>query len=258
MNENTTAITDDDLHAYADGLLSDERHAEVEAYLRDNPEAARTVRSYIAINQGLHKLFDDALTDPVPAQMLKPLERRKSWWCIPAAAAVVGLAFATGWFTKAEFDRGSPPVMADLVNPAAFAHAVFAEDKTHPVEISSDQTEHLVKWLSNRLDTPLQAPDLHAEGFRLLGGRLLPSTGRMAAQFMYEDARGLRVTLYQRKGDWGERNNAFGYAFHDGVAVLFWTQGQMGYALSGALSKSKMLDLAVAIPGAPAVTAAHL
>ncbi len=170
---------------------------------------------------------------------------------------VMAVGFAAGWLGHVIADDATSPVMVDLVSPAAFAHVVFTTDKTHPVEIDSEQAEHLETWLSNRLDTPLQAPDLGSQGFRLLGGRLLPSTGRMAAQFMYENEQGLRVTLYQRKGEWGRNDNAFGYAFYDGVGVLFWTEGQMGYALSGALDRSRILKLADAMRGLKAPPARH-
>ncbi len=257
MNETTRPITDDDLHGYADGQLSPQRRAVVEAYLHENTEAAQLVRSYVQINQGLHALFDEPASEPAVEDFHPAVRRLSNAWRMAAAGVVMAVGFAAGWLGHVIADDATSPVMVDLVSPAAFAHVVFTTDKTHPVEIDSEQAEHLETWLSNRLDTPLQAPDLGTQGFRLLGGRLLPSTGRMAAQFMYENEQGLRVTLYQRKGEWGRNDNAFGYAFYDGVGVLFWTEGQMGYALSGALDRSRILKLADAMRGLKAPPARH-
>ena len=38
------------------------------------------------------------------------------------------------------------------------------------------------------------------QGYRLIGGRLLPDSGEAAALFMYENAGGNRLTLYARSG----------------------------------------------------------
>ncbi|HEX7465011.1 MAG TPA: anti-sigma factor, partial [Usitatibacter sp.] len=74
----------------------------------------------------------------------------------------------------------------------------------HPVEVDAKDQDHLVKWLSKRLDMALTVPVLSTEGFELLGGRLLPGNDGPVAQFMYQDASGKRLTLYvtrPHKGD---------------------------------------------------------
>ena len=44
------------LHAYLDGLLPEERRAEVEAYLKENLDAAERVAAYRQQNEALHSL----------------------------------------------------------------------------------------------------------------------------------------------------------------------------------------------------------
>lgn len=88
-----------------------------------------------------------------------------------------------------------------FVQDAAIAHAVFTPEQRHPVEVGAGEQTHLLQWLSRRLGTPLQAPDFSAQGFALVGGRLLPAgageaTPPARAQFMYQDAPGARLTLY--------------------------------------------------------------
>ena len=83
-----------------------------------------------------------------------------------------------------------------FVRDAVIAHAVFVPEVRHPVEVTAKDEAHLVQWLTRRLGAPVKAPVLQAEGFRLLGGRLLSGTEAPRAQFMYEDANGRRLTLY--------------------------------------------------------------
>src|SRR5690606_31282913 len=76
---------------------------------------------------------------------------------------------------------------------------VYVAESLHAVEVTGGDSEHLSTWLSNRLETGLAMPDLSTEGFTFLGGRLLPApeiAGGRAAQLMYEDAAGERLTLY--------------------------------------------------------------
>jgi len=149
-----------------------------------------------------------------------------------------------GWALKPE-----PPLIVtssieqELVRPAAFSHRVFSAEKLHPVEVRADQEKHLVEWLSRRLDTALKAPDLAGHGYALVGGRLLPSTDRMAAQFMYENASGARVTLYVRRGAWENGDTGFRYFESEDANAFYWVDGAVGYALSGKLTRAELLTL---------------
>ncbi len=50
----------------------------------------------------------------------------------------------------------------------------------HPVEVTAAQQDHLVQWLSKRVGRPLKVPVLAAEGYELVGGRLLSGDGGAA------------------------------------------------------------------------------
>ncbi|MBC7975048.1 MAG: hypothetical protein H7138_08690 [Myxococcales bacterium] len=53
----------------------------------------------------------------------------------------------------------------------------------HPVEVKA-QEEHLSRWLTRRLNVPVKLFDLWAQGFELVGGRLLPDAEGPSAQLM--------------------------------------------------------------------------
>lgn len=246
-------ITDADLHAYVDGQLSREHRIEVERYLETHPEERARVSSYRAINKALHKRYSAIADEPVPERLRRriPTPARFRVGGMGRIAAAMAWLMIGGVLGAALQQRLAPPgaigVEADLIRPAAFAHAVYTPERRHAVDVMADQEEHLVDWLSSRLHTRIRAPNLSGIGYHLVGGRLLPSTNRMAAQFMYEDAGGQRITLYVRTGAWENGETAFRYAHEDGVGVFYWIDGAKGYAVSGQLNKQALLRITTVV-----------
>jgi anti-sigma factor RsiW len=117
----------------------------------------------------------------------------------------------------------------------------------HPVEVGAAEQEHLVNWLSKRLGAKLRAPLLTKEGYELVGGRLLPGDTGAVAQFMYQDAKGKRLTLYVSRLAAESRDTAFRFSQEDKVAVFYWIDGRLGYALSGELPKAELLEVATSV-----------
>ena len=85
-------------------------------------------------------------------------------------------------------------------------------------------------------------------GWKLMGGRLLPDRGLPAAQFMYEDAAGRRLTLYMRK-ETGLNNTAFQFAESDGFGSFYWVDRPLAYALAGRVTREELMGLANAVYG---------
>jgi len=236
---------EEDLHAYIDGALPEARRIELEAWLAAHPDDARRVRDWSAQNQALHAAFDEVLNEPLPLDLVRAARRRpaRPAWMRVAAA----LAFAAVGLAGYGLGRLQAPtllVQAPLARDAAIAHVVYSPEVKHPVEVDSAHAEHLVAWLSKRLGASLKAPDFAAQGFDLLGGRLLPGRDGPVAQFMYQDGGGRRITLYVRRGQASERDTAFRHASENGVEVFYWVDGAFGYALSGQIGKTDMGRLA--------------
>lgn len=244
----TSAISELDLHAYADGQLDGVRRSEVEAYLAAHPEAAARVRDYRLQMQLLHAGFDGVLNEPVPMRLTQALRT----WSLPRglAASVLWLAcgLAAGWFA-----RGIAPDIAPASSakaPAAFAknalaaHVLYTAERRHPVEVGADQEAHLIAWLSRRLQAPVRAPNLQSQGFSLLGGRLLPGSDAPLAQLMYQSASGERLTLTVRHAAQSQRETGFKVIEENGISVFYWIDRDYGYALSGGIGKSRLLAIA--------------
>jgi len=240
-------VSDTDLHAYVDGELAPERRRAVEAWLAEHPADAARVAEYQKLNRGLQALYPAEAAEPLPAGLRHAIGRRVYIRRIAAAVAWLCVGGLAGWFAHSGVQHEelqSTLLSRHLVKPATFAHQIYSPEIVHPVEVSADQEQHLVAWLSKRLNTSIRAPNLGELGYRLVGGRLLPSTDRMAAQFMYQDTRGQRITLYIRRGAWDNEVTAFQYAQENSLGTFYWIDGPMGYALSGGLNREQLLAVA--------------
>jgi anti-sigma factor RsiW len=247
-----------ELHAYVDGRLDAARRAAVEERLAGDPEAALRVQAWRAQREALKALHADVLDEAIPEHLLHAadqLQHRKrhlaQWTRWGGMAAAVLVAFGLGWGGRMQweasgFSPNARPVLA-FAHQAAVAHAVYMPEVRHPVEVDATQQQHLVQWLSKRLNRPLKVPNLTSAGYELVGGRLLPGDGGARAQFMYQNAAGERVTLYLGAIDGARQKGldetAFRFSNEGGIATFYWVDQGFGCALSGKLPRQTMLQL---------------
>ncbi len=238
-----------DLHAYLDGEMPAEEHAAFDEWLVANPDMRRLLSEFEADRQQLREALDTTTAGPVPERIESALAAGKQQhsrriWQAAAAILIFAAGAATGWGTS-EYARPDVPAATApaTAERALTAHLVYVSEVLHPVEVAADQKTHLVKWLSKRMGHRLIAPDLAAAGMHLIGGRLLPGEMTAAAQLMYEDASGKRVTLYVGSNP-QNRQTAFRLAERGSVRTFYWLDGPFGYALAGDLEEDRLLDLA--------------
>ncbi len=79
-----------------------------------------------------------------------------------------------------------------------------------------------------------------------MGGRLLPGSAGPAAQFMYEDVTGRRITCYIKLNPAGGET-AFRYEQDGDLTAFAWLDGPLGFALVGDAGREEMLHLAQAV-----------
>jgi anti-sigma factor RsiW len=282
MNTPLPSVTDTDLHAWLDGELTTERRAEVDAWLHTHADDAARVRLWAADREVLRSQFEAVLAEPVPARLSALVGGRSAGsaraahapaWRIAAAVALFALggvvgaavmwrgqagAVATALATAAASATGGPAAPGAWAQRAVVAHTVYVPA----------QEEHLSRWLTKRIDVPVKLFDLRAQGFELVGGRLLPDAAGPSAQLMYEAVvapntqsaaasgaaapKPTRVTVYLRKPD-GATPAEFRYEQRGELGMFYWVEGQSahgkpcGYALVGALPRAQLLALAEAI-----------
>ena len=239
-------ITETDLHAYADGQLDEALRLRVEAHLAHDAQASAAVSVWREQNDALRALYNPVLNEAVPQRLLAARAPRRRWTAYALAAGVIGLSFGLGWAGHGYQSDRSIEAEA-LPRRAAVAYAVYAPEVRHPVEVGAEQQDHLVKWLSKRLGHELKVPLLTQQGFELVGGRLLPGGKGPVAQFMYQDAKGQRLTLYVSRRDAEPRDTAFRFSQEEKIAVFYWIDGNLGYALSAEMDRARLLAVATVV-----------
>lgn len=265
---NQLAVTESDLHAYVDGLLSDARSEEVAAYLAARPEELARINAYREQNEGLRALFNPVLDEVVPPRLTKNLEddssslsssRTPSYLRFAAGLLIAIVSGAGGWMLHGSTQTGmlagstikNPDAhiaLTGFARQAAIAHGVYTPDVRRPVEIGADHEDQLVAWLSKRTGADMHPPKLGKLGYELVGGRLLPGeSGSPVAQFMYQDAGGQRLTLYVSTDQAQNKDTGFRFAQQGTVNVFYWIDGKFGYALSGGVDKGELAKIAHAV-----------
>lgn len=245
-------ISEAELHALVDGELTEEARAEAEALLAAAPADEALAREFRSLNEAMRARYAGRLEEPVPRAMLQVLGRVPRWpaaiaprQVALAAALLIALAAGLAGYLARGFMGGPARSAPSFVANALGAHNVYLPEVRHPVEVKAEE-EHLVRWLTRRVGAPIRAPSLADRGWRLMGGRLLPDLGLPAAQFMYEDAAGRRLTLYIRK-ETGMNNTAFRFYEKDGLASFYWIDRPLAYALAGRVGREELTGIADAV-----------
>lgn len=249
MSQTDPKFTEAELHAYIDGQLPPDVHAQVEAWLEINPETAAMVADWQAQNEELRAIFAPYATAE-PLDMLfspKPhaaTRRRRHAAMVAGAALIFALGVASGHYAR--FGAGSETARYAQTLPqyAQDAYLIYAAEVRHPVEVFADDQEHLVAWLGKRLASDnLRIPDLQSLGFSLVGGRLVPVDGKPGAMFMYENETGERVTIMVRR-DTDNKTTSFRSTSLGKVETFYWVDGDFGYAVTGEIPRSLLQSIA--------------
>ncbi|MFP4829161.1 MULTISPECIES: anti-sigma factor family protein [Paraburkholderia] len=264
------------LGAFVDGELPAGECEALQARLADDPRAAARVAAYRAQKAALQALCEGArvagedaasgAAEPAgSAPAVFVLRAGEPWWWragIAASWVAVGAGLAVA--ATALVPRLAPglaplafvsaPAAARSETPEAFArradiaYAVYSPEQRHPVEVGAADEAHLVAWLSRRLGKPLSVPSLAEYGYTLVGGRLLPGNTGPAAQFMYENDAGERLTLYVASS---ARDRDPVRLLRDGNRrTFYWSTERTGYALSGPQTEPKLREIALDVCGA--------
>ena len=264
MSDQQTPISEEEIHAYVDGTLSDERREEVERAIELNPALAARVSDYFSLNNMFHERYDRVLNEPVPARLRMPEKRRwlsaANWpqFAGMAAALVLGIGIGVGTnmgkdvaapgASAPSVTSGTRPVSADasevFAQKAALAHVVYMPTVSRPAQIGQDHEQDFVQYLANKLGTDVHPPMLTKSGFELAGGRILPGDDGPVAQFMYHNANGERVTLCISHRKVNANTTAFKLYQEGPVNVFYWVDGDFGYAVSGGIDRKVMLQIA--------------
>jgi anti-sigma factor RsiW len=241
-------LSDAELNAYLDGELAPAERGAVEARLAERPADAERLAQLRRVDELIRARYAGVAEEPVPANLQAALraghERAglRPWVQAVAAVLLLVVGGLAGYLLRGiGLNDRIEKVM--FLDDALGAHSVYVVEVRHPVEVGAAEEEHLVKWLTKRIGADVRAPSLGALNFKLMGGRLLAAEGAPAAQFMYENDGGRRLTLYIRQSAEME-NTAFQFAEDRGLSAFYWIDRPLAYAIIAELPREELLSVA--------------
>jgi len=248
MTERNSAVTEDELHAYVDGELPDDRRGAVEAWLAAHGDDAARVAGWRKQAEMIQARYGGVVDEPTPERLsLARLacRRRNGWIAVAAAAALAAFIAggAAGWFARGT-EAAAPSDLKRYTAEALDAYRLYVVEVRHPVEVPGAERPHLTQWLSKRVGSPVHIPELEKMGLKLVGGRLLPGPTGPTAFFMYEMASGERFTLYC--GQTKDQATALRYIAGKNSSAYYWVDGDLFYVLTGPTGQDKLHAIAQA------------
>lgn len=222
---------DEKLNAYLDNEMAEGESESFTSHLRLDVELDSQYKDYQKIDSLLHEAYDPILEEKLPRRLVNTGRQNTIYTALAASIVFFAIGTLFGWYTSVTLN-GAKYTEENLLQPATFAHLIFTSDHRHPVEVTGSHNNALDHWLSNRLKTQLTSPDLTSIGYDLMGGRLLPSTqGRMAGQYMYENIKGQRITLYLRRGKWN-KSTTLQFTKFNSHHVSYSVVGEMAFVVT--------------------------
>jgi len=231
------------LHGLADGELDAANAAACEAHLKTCEACNAAYRRLLALREalgapgvahaapprlraGVEAML--AAEIPAPARVAPP--RRIASWAASGATGLLAAGLAVVFVLPQAAENG---VEQQLV--ASHVRSLLANHLTDVA--TSDQ--HVVRpWFNGKVDIAPPVPELAAQGFPLVGGRLDYIDGRVAPAIVYR-RRLHTVNLFVWPAE-GRLLNAPRTARRDGYSLVEWTQGGLRFA---AVSDIDLADL---------------
>jgi anti-sigma factor RsiW len=142
LTKQKTTITEDDLHAYVDGMLGVGRRLAVALYLVSAPADAARVEAFRAQKEAVHALFGAVVDEPLPRRLKYALRLRRHERvlrrCLTVAAAVglAGLILLAGGVLAQRLLPNRPPIGAKTApDTQGIAHPVTRPARRHGLDL---------------------------------------------------------------------------------------------------------------------------
>jgi anti-sigma factor RsiW len=244
MSGKDARMSSEDLAAYLDGEMTPQRRAEMVRHLENSPEDAARLEKWrrkdMALRIGLSQLAKAGEQDVIRrlrqhrGENYRPVRR----WA-QAAVVLLGIALGAGaWWLREEQNSNT-----ELTYAAATAYLAGTATLV-PASNAADR-DQLAENIAAHLGVRVAPPDLSKFGFKLAGGQLLSNSDHPAAQLIYVDARGRRISCFFKRID-TDRESNWEYGKAEGVPGIHRVGERLGWVVLGDLPVSELQQIAEA------------
>ncbi len=230
----TLPPSDQDLHAYVDGHLSEPEREQVAQYLAAHPEIAAQVQTWQHDAQQLRAALSGALhlaPNPHldPAAIRHGLRRQRSRHFATAALLLIAVSLGGvgGWQARTLNFASHMLPMADAVQ----AYRMFALKDGMARDWTASTSNNPQSWLDQQFARADRIPDLAAAGFTPVGGRMISTEQGAAAMLVYQDPNGRKVSFYIRPPGPQHYLLARGARRDGELQADYWSSDEYNYAL---------------------------
>jgi len=232
---NLNAIGDEDLHAYIDGALGEERVAAVRDALAKDPALAARVALFQADKALLKAAYAPLAEHPLPSEWIarahKKARPQRDW----RRAAAIAAAILVVAGTPLAWRYYAPAKSGDVVEEALNARQDGAQGAHYLA--ANDQARRYDTALRQVVASNVRIPDLSRMGYKFRGLNLYDK----AAEIVYQGPRDQLFTLYVRRSDGSARFDQFE---RRGLRVCIWQDDQISTVMAGNISAAVMQRLA--------------
>ncbi|HEY3645653.1 MAG TPA: anti-sigma factor [Gammaproteobacteria bacterium] len=242
------------LHPYLDGELDAARRGAVDEHLRSCAACREELKQLQMLRRALQLPelrygASETLRHHLLSQLKKAdaRERRPAWPAWGAAIAAGVLAVALFWNFAPHGGAPAQPQLADvddaMVDSAVDQQQDALKDK-HLTDIASADAKTVQSWFSGKLAYTPPVPDLSAQGYTLVGGRLDKVKDEPAAALTYQRGDEV-VTVFVCSAQHGDKD--LDTDSDDGYQVVYWTKGSLSFWVVSKLDMDHLKTLSTAL-----------
>ena len=229
------------LHGLVDDEVDPERAYRLETHMGDCAGCAAQLR----LHRAMRRMMANAdLRFPAP-----PGLRTRIRAALPAAAAAPfrrtlfkGFAFGSALSAAAAALLMIALIRSDqdqvIVSDVVSAH-LRSLQANHLTDVQASGQHRVEPWFSDRLGAAPPVPDLTAQGFKLIGGRIDYVLGKPVAAIVYRQSDHL-INLFVAQG--AETAHAARVENMQGVNVVLWSEKGLNLCAVGDLSTEELAE----------------